>query len=156
MSNTPTRGIGTTFSAFVASSALALSTATGATKTAIGNLTKITPPKPKVDGIDTTSLDTTNRVKTSIPGLIDPGEMEIEGQMIYGQGSSEASNQSILYAALFAGTIGSFEVGLVNGATLDFNGYLTGFEIGEASIDNIITFKATIKVTNSSTFTPHS
>ena len=137
-----TLGLGTT-----------LSSVSGSTKTPIANITKITPPKAKTGDVDSRILAPADAFKTSIPGLIEAGEVDIEGHLIYGQ-HTETSNQSLLYAAWYGRTLGNYEIAFPSGAKLDFPGYVNGFEFGDITPDGIVTFKATLKLNGAPTFTP--
>lgn len=123
------------------------------TKTTVANITKISPPKGKTDSIDTTVLASTSGYKTSMPGLIDPGEMSIEGFLYYGK-ASDTSNQSSLYTAFVGRTTGHYGINFASGAVLDFDGYVTAFELDDVSSNEPQTFKASIKVSGQPTFTP--
>jgi len=141
-----TLGLGTTLSVVVGSGV-------GSTKTAIADITKITPPKGKTADVDNTILAATAGFKTSQPGLIDAGGADIEGHLIYGQ-HSESSQQSLLYTAWYNRTLGNYEIAFPSGATLDFSGYVNGFEFGDVTPEGIVTFKASLKINGAPTFTP--
>lgn len=70
MADTPDIGLGTT---------VEVETDAGSgSYTALGLVTNLTPPNQSVDDIDVTTMDSANRTREFIQGLIDPGDMSVD------------------------------------------------------------------------------
>lgn len=132
------------------------------TFTAVNKVKKVTPPKPKWDTEDVTTLDTPNTGRIFAKTLLNNGEVSIEGEW-----ESADPGQVALAAALTSAPVAvygqnyPFKIVLPvdtvggqtsTGDTLTFSALVIGFEIGEASIDKIVPFSASLKVTGALTF----
>lgn len=116
--------------------------------TTIGSLTKIGNVEIKVDNIDTTTLDVADYYRTFIAGLIDAGEVAIEGYL-----NLADSGQMLMKTALDARTSAAYTItGSAVLFTWTFNAIITGFSSGEANLDDLIPFSATLKITGKPTF----
>ena len=122
------------------------------TRTADAGITKIGQPKMSAKDIDTTELVNTDGFTTSIAGFREAGEIDIEGHLLMPGGSSDS--QTAIFTNFLNGSSMMFEVATVNGAKLDGNGYVKGFEFGELTTDGLQTFKAALKISGKPTYTP--
>jgi predicted secreted protein len=116
----------------------------------IAGLTAINGIELSVDTIDVTTHQSANYYKEILPGLIDPGEVSIEGQFDY----TDVSGQQAMLADLNSRTArtGIITFPASTGSTWTFQGYITNLKIGDAPIDDKIPFSATIKPTGKPVF----
>lgn len=143
--------------------AITVSSGTVSGGTVIGQVKKVTPPKPKWATEDVTVLSTPNTGRLFIKTLVDAGEVKIDG--LY---ESADAGQVILQTAFFAasntanGAAWGFLIqeptNLAGGQTtigdqVAFNALVTEWEIGEDDIDKVIPFSATLKITGPITIT---
>ena len=112
---------------------------------AIAEITKMSSPKVKLDTIDVTSHASANMFREYIGGLLDGGEVAIEGNFI----SSDASGQIGLQADQLARTVQTFVLTFPTAitATWTFSALVTEFEAGNFAVDTKVPFTATLKVT---------
>lgn len=132
-SSTPIRSVGTT---------IKLGTAT------IGKLSSIGAVAPTADELDVTTLDTTGGYKSFLQGFKDGGSVECTGYMAYGN-----AGQVAVVTAFNSGTTQEVEIEYPDGTTVSFNGYVSGYSIGDASVDGAVGFSATIRVAGAVTVT---
>lgn len=147
----------------VQGTAIAVSGGTVSGGTLIGQVKKITPPKPKWGTEDITVLATPNTGRIFIKTLVDMGEVKVDG--LY---ASADAGQALLTTAFFAasntaagasfGFLIEEPINLAGGQTtagdqVAFNALVTDWEIGEADIDKVIPFTATLKITGAITVT---
>lgn len=116
----------------------------------VAGLTAINGIELSVDTIDVTTHQSANYYKEIIPGLIDPGEVSIEGQFDY----TDVSGQQAMLADLNSRTAraGVITFPASTGSSWTFQGYITNLKIGDAPIDDKIPFSATIKPTGKPVF----
>ena len=114
----------------------------------IAELTAINGLEISADTIDVTNHQSPDAYREFIAGLIDPGEVSIEGNLI----PSDADGQIGLLADMNARIVQSFEMDFpaVVGTSWSFNAIVTGFTTS-APIDDKIPFSATLKVTGKPT-----
>lgn len=103
-----------------------------------------------VDMVDVTTHQSADYYKEVIPGLIDPGEVSIEGFFDY----TDTAGQHAMLADLNAraAKTGIITFPAATGATWTFSGYITALKIGDATLADGIPFSATIKITGKPTF----
>jgi predicted secreted protein len=116
----------------------------------IAGLTAINGIELSVDTIDVTTHQSANYYKEILPGLIDPGEVSIEGQFEF----TDVSGQQAMLSDLNSRTArtGVITFPAATGSTWTFQGYITNLKIGDAPIDDKIPFSATIKPTGKPVF----
>lgn len=130
------RSVGTTFK-------MGVSTAT----TAIGGLTSIGGIEISADTVDVTALDSDGGYREFLPGFKDAGDVSLEGFL-----DDTDAGQAASYAALESGTVQRCEIAFPNGSKWEFDGIVTGFSTS-ASLEDAVTFSATVKVSGKPTFT---
>jgi len=102
-----------------------------------------------VDMSDVTTHQSADHYKETQPGLIDAGEVTLEG--FFNQ--ADATGQLAMLTDLNSRTsrTGVITFPASTGTTWTFTGYITGLKIGDAPIDGEIPFTATIKPTGKPT-----
>lgn len=116
--------------------------------TTVSELTSVKPPNYEADDIDVTTHSTSSKFKEYIKGLMDAGEVEIEGYMDY-------TNYGTVYASMVTTTLQSLTITLpTTPSVTNFacNGYIKSLEC-EAPHDDKIEFSATAKVSGKPTLT---
>lgn len=128
------RGIGTTISK-------------GGTN--IGGLTSIGTPEKSADTIETTTMDVTDGYKTFIQGIKDGGEISVKGFF-----DTADAGQMTLDAAFENGTLDTYIITFpaTIGATFNFTGIVTKFTVGEATIEDPLSFELTVKISGKPIF----
>lgn len=121
----------------------------------VGNLTKVGGVKMSSDQQECTTHDSTGGFKEYIPTLLEPGSTAIEGYMApadVGQveilahyKARENRDMIITFPDGTGGTAGS---------TWEFAASISDFEYGEADVNGILSFKATLRISGQPTFTP--
>ena len=119
---------------------------TGGTGTAIASLTEIGGLELSADTIDTTSLDTTNNngYRTFVTSFKDAGEVSMTGFF-------DPTHATIL-TDFEAGTVNAYEIEFTDGTIWGFNACVTGFTTG-ASLEDLVSFEGTLKVSGKPTLT---
>lgn len=130
------RSVGTTFK-------MGVSTAT----TAIGGLTSIGGIEISADTVDVTALDSEGGYREFLPGFKDAGDISLEGYL-----DDEDLGQEASYQALESGAVQKCEIAFPNGSKWVFDGIVTGFSTS-ASLEDAVSFSATVKVSGKPTFT---
>ena len=116
----------------------------------VGGLTEIGGLELSSDTLDTTTLDSDGGYREFIGGFKDAGEVSLSGYL-----EVNASNgQKKMYEAFEAGEVQDFSIEFPEsiGAKWTFKGVVTGFSTG-ASLEDLISFGATIKVSGKPTLT---
>lgn len=110
---------------------------------AVAGLTSIDAPPKSADTLDTTTLDSDGGYRTFIGGFKDGGEINISGYFEPGD-----AGQIAMDAAFESGDAMDFQIIFPSemGASWQFQGVVTGFTGGNASLEDLIAFEATIKV----------
>lgn len=110
----------------------------------IGGLTSINGVEITAETTDVTKLDSDGGYREFIGGFKDGGEVSIEG---FFEPEAE-SGQVELQTSLDAGTADSYTIELPTTPAYEWNfdGVVTGFNVGNAEVDGTIGFGATIKV----------
>jgi len=118
----------------------------------IGEVTRIGSVTLTVSKQDATTLVSPDSYKEYLPGLIDPGDVELEGWL-----DPDDAGQKLILADMNARTeqdwIITFPVG-VSSAVWNGKGYCTGFSGGDATPEGLVPFTASIALSNKPTLTP--
>ena len=116
--------------------------------TAIAELTNIGGVDLTVDVIDVTNHDSPDAFREKIAGLIDAGQIPIEGNFYPGD-----TGQMALLAKLLTRTLGVFVITFPAsiGATWTFNALVVGFKAADAPIDGQLPFSANLEITGKPT-----
>lgn len=116
----------------------------------VGGLTEIGGIELSADTLDTTTLESDGGYREFIGGFKDAGEVSLSGYL-----EIDASNgQKKMYDAFETGDVQEFAIEFPEniGAKWAFKGVVTGFSTG-ASLEDLISFGATIKVSGKPTLT---
>lgn len=108
----------------------------------VSELTAISLPNMSADDIDITTHNDSDRVRQFIKGLIDPGEVSIEGNMTYDE-------YAILYAGMTTTSLYSLTITLPTSpsvTTFAGNCYVKSLE-GNSPHDEKIDMSASVKIT---------
>lgn len=133
-----------------------LSVDTSSTSTAswqqIANLTSIGEIGLESDEIDVTTLDSTGDFKEFIGGAKDGGTIDIEGNLVTEAGLTQ------LYTLANSRAVKHFKIeypvhgAQTNASNWTFDGYVASCKGGELTVDGLVTFTASIRVTGAPTF----
>lgn len=109
----------------------------------VAGLTSIGAPTRSAETLDTTTLDSDGGYRTFIGGFKDGGEVAISGFFEPGD-----AGQLAMDAAFESGNVTDFQIILPAdlGASWSFKGVVTAFAGGNAELEDLIGFEATIKV----------
>ena len=116
----------------------------------IAKLTAINGIELTVDMVDATTHDSSDSYKEVVPGLIDPGEIGLEGYFDY----TDTTGQHAMLADLNARDSKTYTITFPasTGTTWTGTGYLTKLKIGDAPTDGLIPFSASVKPSGKPTF----
>ena len=118
----------------------------------IGELTKIGSMEMSTNKVDVTTLGAADSCKEYIPGLIELGEIPIEGWY-----DPDDSGQAKLWTDYKARTtqtwLITFPAG-VSGATFTGTGWLSSWKAGDATPEGMVPFSAVITIATLPTVTP--
>ena len=115
---------------------------TTSTAQAVANLTNISGPGVSADTIDVTAHDSTDAFRGFVAGVIDGGEISLEGNLI----SAAAGNIILTELAARTSTTCLIQYSTAANACWKFEGLVTGFET-DAPFDGKLGFTASVKVT---------
>jgi len=118
----------------------------------VGELTRIGSVSLTVTKVDATTLATPDEYKEYIPGLIDPGDVEIEGWL-----APDDAGQKILLVDMNERTEQDWIIAFptsISSAKWEGKGYCTGYTAGDATPEGMVPFSATIAISNKPTLTP--
>lgn len=110
--------------------------------TTVSELTSITAPGLSADTIDVTTHNSSTRFREFVKGLIDAGEVAVEGNFNY-------TDYAVVYGAMATTSLQSITVTVPTSPSNTIfacNGMLTGLEV-EDPHDDKVGFSATIKIT---------
>jgi predicted secreted protein len=116
--------------------------------TTVSEVTNISPPGFSADAIDTTTHNNSTRFREFVKGLIDPGEVSIEGNFNY-------TDYATVYAAMATTSLQSITITVpTSPSTTTFvcNGILTALEVADPH-DDKVSFNATAKISGKPTIT---
>lgn len=119
----------------------------GTTFQDVGQVVSVTPPGATLDDIETTDLGNTDGVKSFVPGLVDPGELQFTVRF-----DPEDTGHQALQDDAYSRATRQWKVTFPSGETLTMSGYVKGFEIQEIQPGELIEAQVTIKVTGKPTF----
>jgi hypothetical protein len=111
----------------------------GSTYVSVAEVVNITPPQLSRDAVETTDMESPDRYREYIPGLLDGGEASITI-------SYTPSASDVIVTALTASTLGSFRITHANAVTVTFSAVVTGYAPGEHTPDGKMEATATFKV----------
>lgn len=114
----------------------------------VAGLTSINGLELSADTIDATTLNSTEGYREFEAGFKDAGEVSLEGYLE----SATGNGQKELYDLFESGDTEDFSIDFPNGAKWEFKGIVTGFTTG-ASLEDLLSFSGTIKVSGKPTFT---
>ena len=118
------------------------------TSVTVAGLTSINGLELSADTIDATTLNSTGGYREFEAGFKDAGEVSLEGYLE----SATGDGQKELYDLFESGDTEDFSINFPNGAKWEFKGIVTGFTTG-ASLEDLLSFSGTIKVSGKPTFT---
>lgn len=101
------------------------------------------------DEIDVTTLDSPNRAKEYLSGAADFGSVEVE-QNVTAQNTDQIEKINALFTS---GDLREWERADDTG-TVAFTGYVSAAGYGEESVDGLVKFNFTIRISGKPTFTP--
>ena len=101
------------------------------------------------DEIDVTTLDSPNRAKEYLSGAADYGSVEVE-QNVTTQNTDQIEKVNTLFAT---GDLREWERTDDTG-TVTFEGYVSEAGYGEETVDGLVKFNFTIRISGKPTFTP--
>lgn len=110
----------------------------------VAELTRVGPISLVASKQDATTLGSANTYKDVLPGLIDPGDVEIEGWF-----RPDDTAQAALVADMNSRTSRAFIIAFptaLSTTTWTGNAYCTGFVAGDATPEGIIPFSATLSI----------
>lgn len=118
--------------------------------TKIGGLTEIGGIELSADTLDNTTLESDGGYREFIGGFKDAGEVSLSGYLEI----NSSNGQKKMYDAFETGDVQDFAIEFPEsiGAKWEFKGVVTGFSTG-ASLEDLISFGATIKVSGKPTLT---
>lgn len=102
------------------------------------------------DTVEVTTLDSANGYKEYIAGMLDAGEVSLEGYFEPTDTTGQHTMMTDMNSRTLRECIITFPAS--TGTTWTFNGIITTLKIGDAPVDGAIPFAATIKVTGKPTF----
>lgn len=108
------------------------------TFTDVAEVVTITPPSMIRESIDATHLESPGKYKEFIAGLAESGDATITINFV-------PSAADVLVTA-FDAESGNFQITFPNSVTMTFSGIVTGYELGELSVDKM-TATFTVKAT---------
>lgn len=109
----------------------------GGTFDNVAEVTKVKPPGYSRDAIDATHMESPDKFREYIAGLMDAGEVSIDINYV-------PSASDVIIAAMLAGK-GDFKITLPNAVSMTFSAVVTGFE-PDAPLDDKMVATATFKV----------
>lgn len=115
----------------------------------VGELTRIGPVNITISKQDSTNLAPANAFKTMLPGLLDPGDVELEGWFMPGD-----TGQAGMLADMLSRTVKAFIITFptsISSSTWTGNAYVTAFSAGDVTSEGIINWTATISITGKPT-----
>lgn len=115
--------------------------------TAIAKVTSIGEVAFEADEIETTTLDNTDNYRTYMQGLIDAGELEIEGNF-----DKADTTQSPLLTDLNSGAVNKYKITGTSGWSLVFDGFVKKFGLGEKTAEGLQTFSSTLRLSGKPTY----
>lgn len=106
----------------------------------VAKLTTIDPPEMSKEEVDVTTLDSTGGYREFIPGFRDGGLLNIEGLVILGDAGQDGLKDNY-----DGDDLESFTITLANGESVTFDGYVSKYKRGSATVNEAIKFTAEIR-----------
>ena len=115
----------------------------------VAKLTAINGIELSMGTVDATTHQSADSYKEVLPGLIDPGEVSVEGYFDY----TDTAGQQAMITDFNARSLktGIITFPSATGTTWTFSGYITRIKIGDAPTEGLIAFSATMKPTGKPT-----
>lgn len=120
-----------------------ISSDSGTTYPTVAEVTSVTPPGESVDTIDVTHMESPNKRREFIEGLVDSGECSIEMNFLPGATNGDALIRGLQGVQLC-------QITFPSGYKWKFSAIKTGYE-AEAPVDDKMTATVTFKLTGSVT-----
>lgn len=116
----------------------------------VAGLTAINGVEVTADTTEVSNHLSSDAYKEYLVGMIEPGELSVEGQFDY----TDTDGQHAMLTDLNARTAKTWTITFpsATGATWTGSGFLVGFKVGDATLDGAIPFSARIKLTGKPTF----
>jgi hypothetical protein len=111
----------------------------------VGILTRIGPVSISVSKVDSTDLTAADAFKTMLPGLLDPGDVDLEGWF-----RPDDTGQAGMLADMLSRTVKEFIITFpttISSSTWTGNAYVTAFTAGDATPEGIVPWSAKISIT---------
>ncbi len=105
----------------------------------VAGITKLTPPDSKRDKVDVTTFDSVGGVKEYEASPIDNGEFTVEGFI------KDMDNFLDMETLYKAGEVETWQIELVDGTLLDFDGYVSKWSIGDLDVNGRVLFSGAIQ-----------
>ena len=118
----------------------------------VGEVTRIGSVSLSTNKVDATTLASADYYKEYVPGMIDPGDIELEGWL-----DPDDAGQIALITDLNARTIQAWIIIFpvaISSARWAGNGHCIAFTAGDATPEGLVPFTATIAITGKPTLTP--
>ena len=118
----------------------------------VGEITRIGSVSITVTKVDATVVTAPDAYKEIVPGLIDPGDVELEGWL-----DPDDAGQIALLADANSRILRAFLITFpasISSAVWSGNAYCLGFEAGEATPEGLVPFTATLSIDGKPTLTP--
>jgi len=103
-----------------------------------------------LDMVDVTTHQSADFHKEVMPGLIDPGDVSIEGLFSFTDTTGQLAMLADFNSRVSRTCVITFPA--ASGASWSFTGFITNIKIGDATSDDGVGFSATIKPTGKPTF----
>lgn len=111
----------------------------------VGELTRIGPVNITTSKQDSTNIAPADAFKTMLPGLLDPGDVDLEGWFRPGD-----TGQAGMLADILSRTVKEFIITFptaISSSTWTGNAYVTAFSAGDVTPEGIVPWTATISIT---------
>lgn len=115
----------------------------------IAELTSVSTPEVTLETIDVSSHDSADSFREFIGGMLDGGEMALEGNFIAGDSDGQIGLQTDILAKTVQDFVMTWPTSLT--VTFTFTALVTKFKVGDYTIDGKQEFTATLKVTGKPT-----
>ena len=117
----------------------------------VAQLTSIGGVEMTADTVDVSTLDGADNFKEFAVGMLDGGEVTLEGYY----DSTDTTGQAQMYTDFLARTSASCTITFpgTDASTWTFTAFITAYKTGDATVDGAVAFGATLKITGKPTFT---
>jgi predicted secreted protein len=116
--------------------------------TTIAELKKVTRAGSKADLADVTNMDSPTAYREKLPTLVDPGEVNFEGNYVPNDGSQQTAFTDFGSQAKH-----NWQIVLPNSlGTWSFAGYITAYDVPDSQVDKEVTFSGKLTITGAPTF----